>query len=165
MCRWLAYNGPPIYLDAILFKPENSLIRQSLRALRSKSVTNGDGFGIGWYGTRREPGLFRDTLPAWNDENLRSLSEQDLQARIKSVQAYASHLEVVFGETTKIERRIRAYATSLPGDGPMERFWRRACCGRSAAASASSGWIRRERRWPSSGGSRSCPTRSPSTRG
>lgn len=58
--------------------------------------------------------------------HMRSLSEQDLQARIKSVQAYASQLEVVFGETTKIERRIRAYATSLPGDGPMERFWRRA---------------------------------------
>jgi glutamine amidotransferase len=76
MCRWLAYDGPPIYLDAILFKPENSLIRQSLRALQSRSVTNGDGFGLGWYGTRREPGLYRDTLPAWNDENLRSLSEQ-----------------------------------------------------------------------------------------
>jgi glutamine amidotransferase len=81
MCRWLAYNGPPIFLDAILFKPENSLIRQSLRALRSKSVTNGDGFGLGWYGTRAEPGLFRDTLPAWNDENLRSISEQ-INARL-----------------------------------------------------------------------------------
>lgn len=76
MCRWLAYSGPPVHLDAILFKPENSLIRQSLRALQSRSVTNGDGFGLGWYGTRAEPGLYRDTLPAWNDENLRSLAEQ-----------------------------------------------------------------------------------------
>ena len=76
MCRWLAYNGPPIFLDTVLFKPENSLIRQSLRALQSRSVTNGDGFGLGWYGGRPDPGLYRDTIPAWNDENLRSLAEQ-----------------------------------------------------------------------------------------
>jgi glutamine amidotransferase len=76
MCRWLAYNGPPIFLDTVLFKPENSLIQQSLRALQSRSVTNGDGFGLGWYGARRDPGLYRDTLPAWNDDNLRSLAEQ-----------------------------------------------------------------------------------------
>jgi hypothetical protein len=31
-----------------LFKPENSLTQQSLRAQRSRSVTNGDGFGVGW---------------------------------------------------------------------------------------------------------------------
>lgn len=76
MCRWLAYNGPPIFLDTVLFKPENSLIRQSLHAMQSRSVTNGDGFGVGWYGGRPDPGLYRDTMPAWNDENLRSLSEQ-----------------------------------------------------------------------------------------
>jgi glutamine amidotransferase len=76
MCRWLAYSGPPIFLDSILFKPENSLIRQSLQARRSRSVTNGDGFGVGWYDSLPTPGLFRDTLPAWNDENLRSLAEQ-----------------------------------------------------------------------------------------
>jgi glutamine amidotransferase len=76
MCRWRAYNGPPIFLDTVLFKPENSLIRQSLHAMQSRSVTNGDGFGVGWYGGRPDPGLYRDTLPAWNDENLRSLAEQ-----------------------------------------------------------------------------------------
>jgi len=76
MCRWLAYSGPSIRLDAILFKPDNSLIQQSLRAQRSRSVTNGDGFGVGWYSERPRPGLFRDTQPAWNDENLRNLAEQ-----------------------------------------------------------------------------------------
>ena len=43
MCRWLAYCGPPIFLDTLVFKPENSLIRQSLHALQSHSPTNGDG--------------------------------------------------------------------------------------------------------------------------
>lgn len=76
MCRWLAYSGPPIYLDSLILKPEHSLVAQSRRAFMSASVTNGDGFGVGWYGERPEPGLLRDTLPAWNDENLKSVSEQ-----------------------------------------------------------------------------------------
>ena len=81
MCRWLAYSGPPIVLDAILFKPDNSLIQQSLRAQRSRSTTNGDGFGVGWYADTPRPGLFRDIQPAWNDENLRNLAEQ-IRARM-----------------------------------------------------------------------------------
>jgi glutamine amidotransferase len=60
----------------LLFGPTNSLIRQSLSARRSIVPTNGDGFGLGWYGDVDEPGLFRDTLPAWNDQNLHSLSRQ-----------------------------------------------------------------------------------------
>ena len=31
---------------------------------------------LGWYAARDEPGLFRDVLPAWSDENLRSLASQ-----------------------------------------------------------------------------------------
>jgi glutamine amidotransferase len=76
MCRWLVYSGPPIHLDTVLFEPENSLINQSLHARLGASATNGDGFGIGWYGDRPAPGQFRDVLPAWNDDNLRSVAEQ-----------------------------------------------------------------------------------------
>ncbi|MCC6469243.1 MAG: class II glutamine amidotransferase [Alphaproteobacteria bacterium] len=76
MCRWLAYAGNPIPMSTLLFQPSNSLIRQSLSARRSIVPTNGDGFGLGWYADLPLPGLFRDTMPAWNDANLRSLSEQ-----------------------------------------------------------------------------------------
>ncbi len=76
MCRWLAYSGVPVSMDTLLFQPHNSLIRQSLSAQRSIVPTNGDGFGLGWYADLPHPGLFRDTMPAWNDSNLRSLSEQ-----------------------------------------------------------------------------------------
>ncbi len=76
MCRWLAYSGSPLSMDTLLFQPQNSLIRQSLSAQRSVVPTNGDGFGLGWYSDLPHPGLFRDTMPAWNDANLRSLSEQ-----------------------------------------------------------------------------------------
>ncbi len=76
MCRWLAYTGRPVYLDEVLFKPEHSLISQSQRARKTHVTTNGDGFGVGWYASRPEPGLYRDYRPAWNDDNLRSLAEQ-----------------------------------------------------------------------------------------
>jgi glutamine amidotransferase len=76
MCRWLAYCGDPVFLDQLIFQPENSLISQSRRALQSISPTNGDGFGIGWYDLKPEPGLYRDILPAWADPNLRSLCGQ-----------------------------------------------------------------------------------------
>lgn len=76
MCRWLAYAGVPISMDTLLFQPRNSLIRQSLHAQRSVVSINGDGFGLGWYGDLSRPGLYRDTMPAWSDANLRSLAEQ-----------------------------------------------------------------------------------------
>ena len=76
MCRWLTDCGEPIYLDKVLFEPRNSLINQSLHARHSHVTTNGDGFGVGWYGERGVPGVYRDILPAWNDSNLKSLSHQ-----------------------------------------------------------------------------------------
>ena len=74
MCRWMAYAGDEIYLENLLFLQKNSLISQSLKATKSNFVTNGDGFGVAWYGDRKSPGLFKDVLPAWNDENLKELS-------------------------------------------------------------------------------------------
>lgn len=76
MCRWIAYAGPEIFLEDLLFHQENSIVRQSLSARESVFTTNGDGFGVAWYGKRTAPGLFMDTLPAWNDSNLRSLAAQ-----------------------------------------------------------------------------------------
>jgi glutamine amidotransferase len=76
MCRWLAYSGAPLYLEELVFKPEHSLINQSLSARSGPSPTNGDGFGIGWYGSRDTPGVYKGVQPAWNDFNLRHLTEQ-----------------------------------------------------------------------------------------
>ena len=76
MCRWLAYSGRPIVLDTLVSKPCHSLIHQSQSATECLAATNGDGFGLGWYGAWKEPGLFRDAMPAWNDDNLKSLTHQ-----------------------------------------------------------------------------------------
>lgn len=76
MCRWAAYRGNPLYLEELVSSPAHSLIEQSHCASRAKTATNGDGFGIAWYGDHSEPGRYRDILPAWSDCNLRSLARQ-----------------------------------------------------------------------------------------
>src|SRR5436190_16539828 len=74
MCRWLAYSGSPLLLEELLYKPEHSLIDQSLHARLGPHTTNGDGFGVGWYDDSETPLLYRGIDPAWNDQNLRELS-------------------------------------------------------------------------------------------
>ncbi|MBO6717733.1 MAG: class II glutamine amidotransferase [Rhizobiaceae bacterium] len=76
MCRWAAYLGKPIFLEDIVSAPSHSLIAQSHCAQQAKTATNGDGFGVAWYGEREEPGLYRDILPAWSDPNLLNLCRQ-----------------------------------------------------------------------------------------
>src|SRR5437773_528662 len=74
MCRWLAYSGSPVRIEELLYKPEHSLIDQSLHSQLGAETTNGDGFGIGWYATGETPGVFHSIEPAWNDRNLRELA-------------------------------------------------------------------------------------------
>src|SRR3954467_1653877 len=73
MCRWIAYRGETIPLSHYVTEPAHSLVAQSIQALESTASTNGDGFGLGWYGDHPEPGLYREVRPAWSDENLRYL--------------------------------------------------------------------------------------------
>lgn len=94
MCRWAAYSGAPIFLEEIVSRPGHSLIHQSHCATQCHSATNGDGFGIAWYGERPEPGLFRDVLPAWSDPNLKSLT-----AQVKS-HLFLAHVRASTGTAT-----------------------------------------------------------------
>jgi predicted glutamine amidotransferase len=74
MCRWLAYSGSPVLLQELLYRPKNSLIVQSLHSQLGAEETNGDGFGIGWYGDQAVPAVFHSIEPAWNERNLRELA-------------------------------------------------------------------------------------------
>ena len=76
MCRWMAYSGDPILVEDLLFRPKHSLIDQSLHSRLGATTTNGDGFGIGWYGDGAVPALFKSVDPAWNDQNLREIASQ-----------------------------------------------------------------------------------------
>ncbi len=74
MCRWLAYSGSPVLIEDLLYKPQHSLIDQSLHSQLGAETTNGDGFGVGWFGVGQTPGVFHSVEPAWNDRNLRELA-------------------------------------------------------------------------------------------
>jgi predicted glutamine amidotransferase len=96
MCRWLAYTGSPVLLEELLYKPQHSLIVQSMHSTLGAEATNGDGFGVGWYGSQETPGLFRSTEPAWNDRNLR-----DLAAHISSGCVFA-HIRASSGSPVQL---------------------------------------------------------------
>jgi predicted glutamine amidotransferase len=76
VCRWLGYVGSPIHPRELLHDPERSLIEQSRRHAPDMALPNGDGTGLGWYGRREVPALFRTTAPAWGDENLLELATE-----------------------------------------------------------------------------------------
>ncbi len=92
---------PPISVPrsrwrTFIVAPAHSLLQQSQNAEEAKLAVNGDGFGVAWYGRHREPGLYRDVLPAWADRNLISL------CRNVSAPAFLAHVRAsTTGETTR----------------------------------------------------------------
>jgi glutamine amidotransferase len=72
----MAYSGDPILAHELLFRPEHSIIDQSLHSRMGATTTNGDGFGIGWYGESLAPAVFKSIEPAWNDRNLQEVSRE-----------------------------------------------------------------------------------------
>jgi predicted glutamine amidotransferase len=74
MCRWMAWFGQPVLIDELLFKTQHGIVDQSLHARMGAEPTNGDGFGMGWYGSGEGPALYHSVSPAWADPNLRELA-------------------------------------------------------------------------------------------
>jgi predicted glutamine amidotransferase len=76
VCRWVAYFGNSIRPEVLLYEATHSLVEQSRRDRLAGGYPNADGFGLGWYGDRDAPGLYRSIQPAWGDRNLRELAAQ-----------------------------------------------------------------------------------------
>jgi predicted glutamine amidotransferase len=74
MCRWMAWLGQPVLINELLFETQHGIVDQSLHARMGAEPTNGDGFGLGWYDSADEPGLYLSVTPAWSDPNLRELA-------------------------------------------------------------------------------------------
>jgi predicted glutamine amidotransferase len=74
MCRWMAWSGQPLIIEELLFKPMHGLVDQSLHSRMGVETTNGDGFGLGWYGGGEGPAVYHSVAPAWGDTNLRELA-------------------------------------------------------------------------------------------
>ena len=91
MCRWMAWSGQPVLVDELLFKSQHGLIDQSLHSRMGAETTNGDGFGLGWYGAGEGPGVYHSVAPAWGDANLR-----DLAAHIESP-LFLAHVRATSG--------------------------------------------------------------------
>jgi len=94
MCRWVAYNGEPVFLEEFVSRPCQSLVAQSRRCHEAKTEVNADGFGLAWYGERARPGVFRDIRPAWSDENLLSIAHQ-IRSRL-----FLAHVRASTGTAT-----------------------------------------------------------------
>jgi predicted glutamine amidotransferase len=91
VCRWLAYYGNPVRPEVLLYDAENSLVEQSRRDRLAGGFSNADGFGLGWYGERDSPGLYRSVAPAWGDRNLRELAGQ-IESRL-----FLAHIRAATG--------------------------------------------------------------------
>ena len=74
MCRWMAWFGQPVPIEELLFKTQHGIVDQSLHSRMGAEPTNGDGFGLGWYGAGEGPALYHSVAPAWGDANLRELA-------------------------------------------------------------------------------------------
>ena len=74
MCRWMAWLGQDVLIDELLFKTQHGIVDQSLHSRLGAETTNGDGFGMGWYGAGDGPGVYHSVAPAWGDSNLRELA-------------------------------------------------------------------------------------------
>jgi predicted glutamine amidotransferase len=74
MCRWMAWSGQPLLMEELLFNTQHGLVDQSLHSKLGVETTNGDGFGLGWYGGGEGPGTYHSVAPAWGDRNLRELA-------------------------------------------------------------------------------------------
>ena len=74
MCRWMAWHGQPVLIEELLFKTQHGIVDQSLHSRMGAEPTNGDGFGVGWYGAGEGPGVYHSVAPAWGDANLRELA-------------------------------------------------------------------------------------------
>jgi len=71
----MAWLGQPVLMDELLFRTQHGIVDQSLHSRLGAEPTNGDGFGVGWYGAGDEPAVYRSVAPAWADANLREIAQ------------------------------------------------------------------------------------------
>ena len=74
MCRWMAWLGQPVLIDELLFNTPHGIVDQSLHSRMGAETTNGDGFGLGWYGAGDGPGSTAASRRPGRDANLRELA-------------------------------------------------------------------------------------------
>jgi len=106
MCRWFIYYGNDIIFEDILYKHNNSIIKQSYLKKYTPFLEesnyrdheiNVDGFGIGWYvEDNKVPCLYTSIKTPWSDFNFRRLSKilksKLIFAHIRAIKPFSSGL-------------------------------------------------------------------------
>src|SRR4051795_13290739 len=87
----MAWLGEPVLIEEPLFKSPRGIVDQSLHARMGAEPTNGDGFGLGWYGAGEGPGVYHSISPAWSDSHLREIA-----AHIES-HLFFAHIRAAIG--------------------------------------------------------------------
>ena len=78
MCRHIGYIGNKEFIDKVILEKKHSLIDMAFQPKEMENARlNADGFGIGW--NSHENGkkfyLYKNYIPIWNDQNLKSLTK------------------------------------------------------------------------------------------
>lgn len=126
MCRYLSYLGDPIRFGDLVYNPGNSLIHQAAAAMESRTRINADGFGVGWYNpeVHPEPAVFKDITPAWNNANLRSLSDKVMSPCILAHVRAARRFDLVSQANChpfSYGRLLWMHNGDIPGRGRLHR--------------------------------------------
>ncbi len=126
MCRVLAYAGPPIPLEDLLFLSSSSLVKQTVAA-QQLDMLNLAGFGfVGWDPASREPHepwIYRSTMLPNFDPNLRVLARK---LRVSTVLAHVRGVPLTadagVGSHNLHPFRYPGYAWSMAHNGAIEGF-------------------------------------------
>ncbi|HRD77208.1 MAG TPA: class II glutamine amidotransferase [Hyphomicrobiaceae bacterium] len=128
MCRVLIYKGEPVSLDALLFRPNNSLIRQSYEPQLLDALSLA-GFGmLAWDDRSPRPAMpFAYKTPGIPlfDDTLKSLAEKiDVTTLIAHVRGVAYEAAPTIGEQNLHPFRYRGMSLALAHNGQLAGFER-----------------------------------------
>ncbi len=128
MCRVLAYMGPPVSIDDLLYKPDSSLILQSYQP-RLHFLLNLAGFGM----TAWDPGSHQPDVPFVYrtpeipvfDRNLKAFAEKiHATALIAHVRGVSYHERVTVGVDNLHPFRYPCSAIAFAHNGNLCDFYR-----------------------------------------
>jgi glutamine amidotransferase len=126
MCRVLAYLGPPVLVDDLLYRPDSSLVRQSVDP-KLLHMLNLGGFGMmAWDPSSHEPSVpysYRSTNVPVFDSNLKGLALK-LRAHclLAHVRGVAYHSRVSIGDHNLHPFRYEGFRLALAHNGDLHRF-------------------------------------------
>jgi glutamine amidotransferase len=126
MCRFVAYLGEPIVLEAMLFLPDSSIVEQSVHP-QLLSAMNLAGFGVtAWDHASPDPDrpwTYRTPGLPFFDRNLRSLSRKaQADALVAHVRGVVLSDREVVDEGNVHPFRFEGVPTALAMNGDLEDF-------------------------------------------